>query len=653
MKNLLKSTICFCASMLTGMLVCANSTPSGAMNTTAMKNWSAKHGMTPQKYQSEFNNLHKKGYRLTAVDGYYVNGKVYFAGLWEKSGSLNYKARHGLSGKQYQAEFTKNHKAGYRLVHVDGYYDGKQARYAAIWRKQHTSGLIARHGLTGAQYQKEFTNNHKKGYRLVHVSGYGIKGKAYYAAIWKKGSTSGYKARHGLTSSQYQAEFNKNVKNGYKLTHVDSYDVGGKVYYACIFEKVNGRYSARHGMNSKNYQLYFDNYYYQGFRPISVSGHDAGKGAGYAAAFKSVGGWNSSDLGQLDAKIKKVMKDYKIPGVSIGIVKDGKLVLAKGYGYGEKDKKEIAAATSLFRLASVSKPITGVAVMQLVEQGKLKLSDKVFGKGQILGTKYGSKSYGNREKVITVGQLLEHTAGGHSWDNNQKPNATVDKWGGAMKITTSETHAATIARVLDDRNPTHTPGSLYEYSNFGFCVLGRVIEKKTGMTYEKYLRDKVLKKCGIKYMYIGSSSKKGRKYKEVAYYAGSGNGAYNLKMLKMDAHGGWIASSVDLMRFIVRVDGQPSKKDILKKSTFDVMTTGSSANSGYAKGWGVNSSGSRMSHSGGMSGTSTVLKKMNNSISYVILSNSSGNGDGQGGALATAIEQGINGVKSWPNLDLF
>ncbi|MGB0788488.1 MAG: serine hydrolase [Marinirhabdus sp.] len=559
-----------------------------------LKNWASKHGMTSQQYQNHATNYNENGFRLIAVDGYLVNGKVYFAALWKKGNTSNLIARHQLTGQQYQNEAIKLSQQGYRLIHVDGYSNGSAARYAAIWRKGSDSDLVAKHGLTSKQYQDEFNKNHSAGYRLVHVSGYGVKGKLYYAAIWKKGKNDNYIARHELTGKQYQDEYTKWGQQGYKLTHVDSYDAKGKVYYACIMEKVNGRYSAHHGMNNINYQLQSDNHYYQGYVPISISGHDAGARAGYAASFKSLGGWKYADVQQLDAKIKAAQKRFKVPGVSIAIVKDGKLVYAKGYGYGEKDKKEIASATSLFRVASVSKPITSIAIMKLVDQDKLTLKDKVFGIGRILGRTYGSKPYGKRERLISVENLLEHTAGGHAWDHNNDP-ANVDTWNPAMQLTTKESHPKLLKRILDQRNPTHRPGSFFEYSNFGYCVLGRIIEKKH-----------VLKPSGITAMRIGASEKENRAHKEVAYY--SNGDPYSLKMSKMDAHGGWIASSVDLMRLMVRVDGQPSKKDIISKSSFNAMTT-SSLNNGYAKGWGVNSSASLMSHGGGMGGTIAFLKK--------------------------------------------
>ncbi|MFK7750234.1 MAG: serine hydrolase [Kordia sp.] len=617
-----------------------------------LKGYAARHALSSAQYQTEVTKFNKAGYRLTYVDGYYVNGKVKFAALWEKGKTSGLILRHNLTAKQYQDEVTKNNRNGYRLVHVDGYYDGKKVLYAAIWNKQNTSGLRTRHGLTGTQYAAEFRKNKNDGYRLVHISGYGVKNKAYYAAIWKKGSSSGYIARHGLTSKQYQETVTKYWKEGYRVTQVDSYDVRKKTYYAVIMEKKSGRYKARHNMNPKNYQLEYDNHRYQGYVPISVSGHDAGKSEGYAAAFKNVTDWKSSDTNQLDAKVKKVMKDFKVPAVTIGIVKDGKLVYAKGYGYGDKEKKIIASATSLLRLASVSKPITSVAIMKLVEQGKLKLSDKVLGKNSILGTTYAKLSLGNREKAITVQQLLEHTAGGDTWDNNLDPEGK-DKWSDPMfqkRILNRKQH---INWVLRRRNPTHKPGTYYQYSNFGYNLLGRIIEKKTGKSYESYLRNSILKKCGISQMFIGNNKKKDAHYKEVVYY--SDRKPYDLQMTRMDSHGGWIGSSVDLMKFMVRVDGQNSKKDILKKSTIKTMTKGSSVNSKYAKGWSVR--GGNWAHGGSMAGTGTTLKKMDNGISYVILTNFDKKykkGDPtHRGELKKAVEKGIGAIKSWPNLDLF
>ena len=618
-----------------------------------VKHWAARHNLSAIDYQNEVTKYHKKGFRLIHVDGYTVKGKTKFAAIWTKGTTKGLKAKHGLNTAAYQKAVELNHKNGFRLLHVDIYKEKGKLKYAAIWQKKDTKGLRAKHGLNHSQYQKEAVKNHKDGYKLTHISGCGLNGKAYYAAIWNKGSSSRQITRHGLTASQYQDNINKHWKNGYRVTHVDSYNVSGTIRYAVIFEKVKGRYSARHGLSSKNYQLQVDNHYYQGFVPICVSGYGKNSKSGFTVVFKNVTPWKSADVKQFDTRIKSVMKKFNIPGASVAIVKDGKLVYAKGYGYGSRENKEIAAATSLYRIASVSKPLTGVAIMKLTETTNLDLEQRVFGPGRILGSTYGKNTYSSREKQIKVRHLLEHRAGGNSWDNNTTPNPSgggADNWGAPMFQKRDLSQKSLISWVLDNRNPSDNVNSVTAYSNFAYCVLGRIIEKKSGLSYEKYVQSKILKPCGIKNMHIGSSKKDSRRYKEVVYYGNKDNNPYWLQMKRMDSHGGWIASVVDLMRFAVRVDGDNTKKDILKNGSIKTMQT-SSYGGRYGKGWDLNNS--LMQHGGRMTGTRAHLKLMNNGTYYVYAINKYDGSNDPNNDMTKAIEDGIDAIKNWPAIDLF
>ncbi|MEO0895573.1 MAG: serine hydrolase [Bacteroidota bacterium] len=618
-------------SQAIGMVVLLLTFVLGLLNSSfaqnKMQDWQWRHNMTSATYNKIVNDNAKAGYTLRYVDGYTVNGKVRFAAIWTKGLNSTITARHGLSGSQYQTLYQDMKKKGFRLIHIDGYNQGGKATYAAIWKKMSSSGIRASHGLTSSQYQAAAEKNLKDGYKLIHVSGYGLGSKDYYAAIWKKSSPAGQILRHGMTSAVYQQEFNKNHKKGYKLVHVDSYDVKGKVYYAAIWEKVRGWYVGRHGMTPHNHQAESENMYYRGFVPVAISGHDAGSTAGYAAAYKNILGWKKSEINKLDQRINSIMKSKGLPGVSIAIVKDEKLVYARGYGYGNVEKKELVSPMSQFRTASVSKRITQAGIQKLTETTNLKKGSKVFGTGAVLGTQYGSKAYGTREKQITVKNLLEHKAGGNAWDHNTKPhpeNGPEDKWGAPMFQQLSKNKKELIGWVLDTRNPSEPVGSLYAYSNFSYCVLGRVIEEKAPSgEYEKYIKNKILKPSGISTMKIGSSSQKGRASREVIYYGGS---PYSLLMRRMDSHGGWIATSVDLMKFAVRVDGKSGKKDVIKD--------------------GIN-----INHFGGMSGTSAGMINMGGGIYYSFLVNKSGSKTNN--ALSDAIKESINLIKTWPQTDLF
>jgi hypothetical protein len=207
-----------------------------------------------------------------------------YAAIWAKSGGPAWVARHGLTSAQYQAAFDQFVGQGYRLVDVSGYEVNGQDRYAAIWVKSSGTPWVARHGLTSTQYQAAFDQFVGQGYRLVKVSGYSVNGDDRYAAIWDKSGGSAWVARHGLTSAQYQAAFDQYVAQGYRLVDVSGYSVNGQDYYAAIWDKSAGSaWVARHGLTSAQYQAAFDQYVGQGYRLVHVSGYSVNGQDRYAA----------------------------------------------------------------------------------------------------------------------------------------------------------------------------------------------------------------------------------------------------------------------------------------------------------------------------------------------------------------------------------
>jgi hypothetical protein len=236
--------------------------------------WVARHGLSADAYQAEFNKNSAEGYRLISVDGYEVGGQARYAAIWRKASGSAWVARHGLSSADYQAAFDKNAADGYRLTWVNGYTVQGQAQYAAIWEKSSGPAWVARHGLNSAQYQSAFDDYTKQGYRLELVSGYAVGNEARYAAIWRKGAATAWVARHGLSSDDYQNAFNGYTEQGYRLTHVSGYKVGGQARYAAIWDKSSSaEWVARHGMSSNAYQQEFDNMLKRGYTLDSVSGY--------------------------------------------------------------------------------------------------------------------------------------------------------------------------------------------------------------------------------------------------------------------------------------------------------------------------------------------------------------------------------------------
>ena len=598
--------------------------------------WAARHGLTAAQYQTEFDTLVSQGFRLVEVDAYGVGGQALYAGIWEKVAGPAWVARHGLTGAQYQTEFDTLVRQGYRLREVSGAGVGDHALYAALWDKSPGPEWVARHGLTGAQYQTEFDTLVHQGFRLRQVDGYAVNGQAYYAGIWEKTPGPAWIARHGLTGAQYQTEFDNLVHQGYRLVDVSAYDVGGQVFYAAVFEQRGGRaWIARHGLSSSEYQAQFDNLVSQGFRLKWVSGAAAGTQAVYAALFESEA-MQDADLALIDSKINAYMQQQSIPGLSIAIVKNERLVYAEGFGQADTTTHASVTPTSLFRIASISKPVTAVAVMELVEAGKLGLDDAVFGQGAILGTTYGTKPYSAEVKSITVRHLLSHTSG---WSN---------AGGDPMFMNLGMNQTQLIGWVLDNRPLANGPGKAYEYLNFGFCVLGRVIEKRSGQVYDAFVKQAVLTKSGITRMRIGANTQSGKAPGEVTYY---GSNPYALQCDRMDAHGGWIATPTDLLRMMVRVDGFTTKADILSPTDEGSMNTGSTANPGYGAGWIIDPA--YRGHNGAMDGTIGFLVRRNDGFSFAVLANTRPAGDGFCFTLKGVLDSICTSVSAWPSYDLF
>lgn len=347
------------------------------------------------------------------------------------------------------------------------------------------------------------------------------------------------------------------------------------------------------------------------------------------------------DIAAIDKRLQDFMRLYAIPGASIAITKDGNLVYAKSYGQQSPDDKTPISNSSLFRIASLSKPITSAGIMKLLEGGKLRLSDKVFGPSGILKDEFPKAPQATYN--ITVDNLLTHTTG--VWGNDGKD---------PMFQKPAYNQKQLIAWTLQNYPANRNRGT-YVYSNFGYSVLGRVIEKLSGKSYEQFIKDNVLSPSDIEDMQIAGNTKADRKDDEVLYTGQDGNNPYGMNVARMDSHGGWLATATDLARFMVRVDGfsgLSQKQDILKANTIKTMTT-PPAKSIYAKGWDVNKENNWW-HTGSLPGTATEMIRSAKGFNWVVLCNSRSYADGFDAKLDGLLWPVINDASTpWQEKDQF
>ncbi len=353
-------------------------------------------------------------------------------------------------------------------------------------------------------------------------------------------------------------------------------------------------------------------------------------------------------LASFDRLMHAFMKEHRVPGAAIAVTDHGRLVYAKGFGYADLATFEKIEPESLFRIASVSKPVTSVSILQLVEQGKIGLDDKIF---EVLNyeaeIKAAGKDFDARLRDITIRHLLGHQGG---WDRDLSFDAMFQsvRFARARNVPPPASSNDVILAML--RQPLDFgPGERYAYSNFGYCLLGRVIEKISGESYETYVQEHVLKPIGIESMRLGATRLEDRAPDEVRYYQPGRSasvfqrdlgedvpfpyGAWHLEA--MDAHGGWIASAVDLAKFAAVFDNL-DHSPLLSRASIESMYARPNGLAGfdeqgvakevyYSLGWQNRVVGEKKMnhwHTGSLSGTATILIRRHDGRNFVALLNS-------------------------------
>ncbi len=374
------------------------------------------------------------------------------------------------------------------------------------------------------------------------------------------------------------------------------------------------------------------------------------------------------EMNNVDQVFSKFMNDWNLPGGSIAIERFGRLVYARGFGLADQESVTPVEPHHLFRIASVSKPITSIAIMKLIDDGQLNVDDSVFGAGGILAGPDYDTILDARVTDITVRQLLHHTSGWGEITGQGDPMFRNSFIAQQLGETSPVGPVSIIRFMLTNQTLDTDPGSVYQYSNFGYVILGRVIEQVSGQSYEGYVQSALLAPLGITGMKLGKNRLEDRDPDEVRYYdfpgaslvptvyGGSGTvpwpyGGFNIEA--MDSHGGWIASPTDLVRLLVAADGFTSNPDILSSSSIQLMTTASTANTNYALGWAVNRFRNWWG-TGSLPGTSSIIVRTNGDLGWAVMFNTRPpNWREFIAPMDNMVWEAIGGVSSWPTHDLF
>lgn len=338
-------------------------------------------------------------------------------------------------------------------------------------------------------------------------------------------------------------------------------------------------------------------------------------------------------LHRMDREIERFKDKWEIKGISLAVTRHDSLLYAKGYGWADKEAAVKMSPKSIMRIASASKLVTGVAIMKLCEQGKLKLDSKVFGENGILNdTAYTNAMRDPRMKDITVDDLLQHK-GGFTLGAGDPMFNTVDIMD-VKHLTAPPTNEELIKIVLG-RKLGFTPGSGRRYSNFGYMVLSLVIERVTHRNYWDFVMENILEPIGAYNFRPATNYYEQRHGDETKYYGpdtvkireynGSGRmvdrvyGGSNINGLL--GAGGWVTSAADLARVVAAIDGDPGVKDILSTESIGKMTYRDDDDK-QTRGWSESDGKGKWTRTGTLGSTHVLVTRFADGECWVMMTNS-------------------------------
>lgn len=281
-----------------------------------------------------------------------------------------------------------------------------------------------------------------------------------------------------------------------------------------------------------------------------------------------VSGTAVAKFAELDRVLLGFRETIAAQALTVAVSQNGELLFARGYGWRDAARQEPVTPDSLLRIASVTKPITAAAVRKLVRDEKLALSTPVLEFLEIPVPEGVTPD--PRWQQITVAHLLDHRGG---WDREQAYDPMfrlpdVEKF---LNLK-SPARPIDVIRYMLSQPLQFDPGERSAYSNFGYCILGRVIEQASGSSYRDHMLEQICRPIGMTSIALGQAQPQ-FDAGEVWYPAAK------LTMEVMDAHGGWIASTPELCRFLDHywLSGEPRQAGEQRDGTFFGSLPGTTA----------------------------------------------------------------------------
>lgn len=316
----------------------------------------------------------------------------------------------------------------------------------------------------------------------------------------------------------------------------------------------------------------------------------------------------------IDKMVETAMKKGDIPGLAILIIKDNKIFLNKGYGYANIEKKAKVNPHTQFEIASNTKAFTGYAILQLAQEGKINLNDKVS--TFIPGFKM---KYEDKERDITIEQLLAQTSG-------IPGDITVEN-----RYSKQYDSIENIVNFAKGKRLNHVPGEIFEYSNMNYDILGLIIQNVTHQSYTSYIQKHVLAPLKMKHTTFKVNNTKANNETLGYIWEDNENKVAQPEFNIGDTPAAYMMSSTSDLAKWVQLQIHPTSKSQAKLIRQSHQVLSNSLNSdpnadSYGSGWFINTDDHLVFHTGVLDNfSSQILLNIRKSYGIVVLANTNSN----------------------------
>ena len=613
--------------------------------------WQATHGVPLSQLWPP------SGHVLADFSIAHQDGEPVAIVLWEQRSAPRYSYYYNVGMSWVETQDASRAADGQRVVHVEAYRHGDADRYAAIW--QHWIGPRTRldFGTPLGGWGDHYRTRVDAGYRPLRVDVVGPtdEGDATVLSLWEQRANPAFGVSFGIEEATLQNQIARNAAHGYRPTRIAGYDMDGVARLIVIFERKPGlRTEAVAGLDAAAYQVDFEERVARGMRLSSVAAYTVGGHVRYGGVWDVAAppllpaaypgsGTPIPELQVVEDAMTGFMRERGIRAGALCVVRDGSVVYDRAFGWRDFLLREPLAHTAPFRIASLSKPLTVAAVHALEAAGRLDLTDRVFdlsqsGDGILHIEPFGSAD--SRLADVTVQHLLDHEGG---WDRDVSSDPmfrslrVADDLGVPMPPSQND-----IARWVSGRPLDHAPGTVYAYSNYGYMLLGLVIEAVTGIDATAWIRDAVLDPAGVPGgdFRLGRSLLEHRDTREPWYLVHGGTGSLNVyrpaegtsdayggwDQEALETHGGWTATACAYATFLIsyRASGGPRMAGYRYDGSFEGL----------------------------LPGTRALARDRPDGVSYVAIMNQAYNSAGLDGLPMSDLDAAIDAVATWPSRDV-